>query len=49
VSVCGHGSEREMFGGLDLEIGDGDELVTGACTFARSMCRATRWDSSPMW
>jgi hydroxyacylglutathione hydrolase len=27
--VCGHCSERELFGGLDLEIGDGDELVTG--------------------
>jgi glyoxylase-like metal-dependent hydrolase (beta-lactamase superfamily II) len=27
--ICGHASERELFGGLDLEIGDGDELVTG--------------------
>lgn len=27
--ICGHAIERELFGGLDLEIGDGDELVTG--------------------
>ena len=27
--VCGHGRERELFGGLDIEIGDGDEIVTG--------------------
>ena len=27
--ICGHGKERELFGGLDLEIGDGDEIVTG--------------------
>jgi len=27
--VCGHAKERELFGGLDLELGDGDELVTG--------------------
>jgi len=27
--ICGHARERELFGGLDLEIADGDELVTG--------------------
>ena len=27
--ICGHARERELFGGLDLEIGDGDEVVTG--------------------
>lgn len=27
--VCGHGSEVRWFGGLDVEIADGDELVTG--------------------
>jgi glyoxylase-like metal-dependent hydrolase (beta-lactamase superfamily II) len=27
--ICGHARERELFGGLDLEIGDGDEIVTG--------------------
>jgi glyoxylase-like metal-dependent hydrolase (beta-lactamase superfamily II) len=27
--ICGHAKEREAFGGLDVEIGDGDELVTG--------------------
>jgi glyoxylase-like metal-dependent hydrolase (beta-lactamase superfamily II) len=27
--VCGHAEERELFGGLDVAIGDGDELVTG--------------------
>lgn len=27
--ICGHARERELFGGLDLELGDGDELVTG--------------------
>jgi len=27
--VCGHAKERELFGGLDLELGDGDELTTG--------------------
>jgi len=27
--ICGHAKERELFGGLDLELGDGDELVTG--------------------
>src|SRR5260221_5127716 len=27
--VCGHATERELFGGLDLTIGDGDEIVTG--------------------
>lgn len=27
--VCGHARERELFGGLDLEIGDGDEIATG--------------------
>ena len=27
--ICGHGKERELFGGLDVEIGDGDEIVTG--------------------
>ena len=27
--ICGHGSEREMFGGLDVELGDGDELAVG--------------------
>ncbi len=23
--ICGHGTEREMFGGLDVELGDGDD------------------------
>ena len=27
--ICGHGDEREMFGGLDLELCDGDELSVG--------------------
>jgi len=27
--VCGHAQERALFGGLDLELGDGDEIVTG--------------------
>jgi glyoxylase-like metal-dependent hydrolase (beta-lactamase superfamily II) len=27
--ICGHAAERELFGGLDVEIGDGDEVVTG--------------------
>ena len=27
--VCGHGSESKLFGGLDVELQDGDELVTG--------------------
>jgi glyoxylase-like metal-dependent hydrolase (beta-lactamase superfamily II) len=27
--VCGHAAEREQFGGLDIELQDGDELVTG--------------------
>lgn len=27
--VCGHRRERELFGALDVEIGDGDELVSG--------------------
>jgi glyoxylase-like metal-dependent hydrolase (beta-lactamase superfamily II) len=27
--ICGHGNEREMFGGLDLELCDGDELSVG--------------------
>ena len=27
--VCGHGAERELFGGLDVELADGDELATG--------------------
>jgi hydroxyacylglutathione hydrolase len=27
--VCGHAKERELIGGLDVELGDGDELVTG--------------------
>lgn len=29
-AVCGHASERELFpGGLDVELADGDELVSG--------------------
>ena len=27
--VCGHRSESKLFGGLDVELQDGDELVTG--------------------
>jgi len=27
--ICGHAKELELFGGLDLAIGDGDEVVTG--------------------
>jgi glyoxylase-like metal-dependent hydrolase (beta-lactamase superfamily II) len=27
--ICGHASEREQFGGLDVELGGGDEIVTG--------------------
>lgn len=27
--ICGHRSENKLFGGLDLELADGDELVTG--------------------
>lgn len=27
--VAGHASERERFGGLDIELGDGDELSSG--------------------
>ena len=27
--VCGHTKENELFGGLDVELGDGDELVSG--------------------
>lgn len=27
--ICGHGSERSHFGSLDVELADGDELVTG--------------------
>ncbi len=27
--ICGHRSENRLFGGLDLELSDGDELVTG--------------------
>ncbi|HXV77947.1 MAG TPA: MBL fold metallo-hydrolase [Candidatus Polarisedimenticolaceae bacterium] len=27
--ICGHHSESELFGGLDLALDDGDELVTG--------------------
>lgn len=27
--VCGHARERELFGSLDVELHDGDELVTG--------------------
>ncbi len=27
--VCGHGSERDLFGSLDVELGDGDEIATG--------------------
>jgi len=27
--VCGHGSERHLFEGLDVELRDGDELTTG--------------------
>jgi len=27
--VCGHASERQLFGGLDVELADGDELVSG--------------------
>ena len=27
--VCGHGSERELFGDLDIELKDGDELKSG--------------------
>jgi glyoxylase-like metal-dependent hydrolase (beta-lactamase superfamily II) len=27
--ICGHRKEREVFGGLDRELEDGDELVTG--------------------
>jgi glyoxylase-like metal-dependent hydrolase (beta-lactamase superfamily II) len=27
--VCGHGSERGLFGGLDVELEDGDELKAG--------------------
>jgi len=27
--VCGHPAERALFGGLDVEIEDGDELLTG--------------------
>ena len=27
--VCGHRSEAKLFGALDVEIGDGDELVSG--------------------
>lgn len=28
--VCGHASERELFGSLDTELGDGDELASGS-------------------
>ena len=27
--ICGHGSESPMFGDLDVELADGEELVTG--------------------
>lgn len=27
--ICGHAKERGMFGALDVELGDGDELQTG--------------------
>lgn len=27
--VCGHAAEEKMFGGLDVTLADGDELVTG--------------------
>jgi hydroxyacylglutathione hydrolase len=27
--ICGHGSESELFGDLDVELTDGEELVTG--------------------
>jgi len=27
--ICGHASEREMFGGLDQELKDGDEVTSG--------------------
>jgi hydroxyacylglutathione hydrolase len=27
--ICGHRSENKLFGGLDVELADGDELVTG--------------------
>ncbi len=27
--VCGHSSENQMFGGLDVQLEDGDELVSG--------------------
>jgi len=27
--VCGHGSERDLFGDLDMELADGDEITTG--------------------
>ena len=30
--VCGHGAERERFGDLDLELVDGQELVSGGLT-----------------
>jgi glyoxylase-like metal-dependent hydrolase (beta-lactamase superfamily II) len=30
--ICGHRSENRLFGGLDVELADGDELVTGGLT-----------------
>ena len=27
--ICGHGKENELFGGLDVALGDGDELISG--------------------
>lgn len=27
--ICGHGSERSLFGELDMEVKDGDEITTG--------------------
>lgn len=30
--ICGHAKERALFGGLDLALADGDEIVTGGLT-----------------
>jgi glyoxylase-like metal-dependent hydrolase (beta-lactamase superfamily II) len=30
--VCGHGAERDLFGGLDVELADGEEVRSGELT-----------------
>jgi glyoxylase-like metal-dependent hydrolase (beta-lactamase superfamily II) len=29
VPVCGHADERELFGGLDVELADGEQIISG--------------------